>query len=318
MRSELRRDALVFALAILAHLGVFSAIRRVPIGIEERLPVASSAEPVQEVAINVEPRTETVGEPAAATPARTEGAPVRRERAAPSANDLARSLEIPAPPASGEGAPLLLTVPSLGLEGGKRFSTTAAASTPERPSSPFANAAPRALSSAEGALAATKTLRDGLRDRDHEVGLGAEGPLLTSLVEATHESLAAERGRATFLAIVDTRGLVELRLLRSVGDGWDDARKRAVQALAKKAIPLRGAARAEIEIEVESDVRLPSGAKAPVTPTFEASKVVRSENVPGGTPDVVQTRTVARFDLADVGAKSTRVVHTRLVRASFF
>jgi hypothetical protein len=322
MRAELRRDAIVFALALFAHVGAFSAIRSVrPRDPQVQNAGLSPAEPVQEVAIDLEAAAASpvgIVDEATATTARSEPRSGRGNPGRATRSEEADVSAAPVPLASGEGPALLFTVPSLGLEGTNRFSTAGSAGPAERSNAPFANAAPRVPSSAEAAVAATKTLRDGLRDRDHDVGLGAEGPLLTSLVEATHESLAAERGRATFLAIVDTRGLVELRLLRSVGDGWDDARKRAARALAKKAIPLRGAARAELEIEVVSDVRLPSGAKGPVTPVLEESHVARTENVPGGTPDVVRTHTVARFDLADVGAKGTRVVHTRLVRASFF
>jgi hypothetical protein len=330
MRVELRRDTIGFALATLLHLGVFSVIRDMPLA-NGRSAVEnasmSAAEPVQEVVVDLDhgAEAETAREELAnATTARTEGIPNARAAARasnePAPRDTASNdVAAPSPTgaASGESASLLFTVPSLGLEGTNRF-PTATPGPNERPGAPFANAAPRALSSADAALAATKTLRDGLRERDQEVGLGVEGPLVASLIDATHESLAAEHGRATFLAIVDAQGLVELRLLRSVGDGWDDARKRAARALAKKPIPLRGAGRAELEIEVVSDVRLPSGAKAPVTPVHEKSHVARSENVPGGTPDVVETHTVARFDVADVRARGTRIVHTRLVRATFF
>jgi hypothetical protein len=308
MRSSLRRDAIPFAVALLAHGSAVLALRiaRVPPS-GPSIAGASSAEPVQEVAVDVEPRTEANEAPASAL-ARTEAARPPGSAGAAGPRDIAAKGDTtelgPSGAGSTESPPLLFTVPSIGLDGQNVIVAAA----------PVADA----QNAQEPTNAATKALRDGLRERDQEVGLGAEGSVVSTLTEATHESLAAERGRATFLAVVDTGGLVELRLLRSVGDGWDDARKRAARALAKKPIALRGAKRAELEIEVVSDVRLPSGAKVPVTPAFEESHVARSENVPDGTPGVVRTQTVARFDLADIGARGSRVVHTRLVRATYF
>lgn len=160
-----------------------------------------------------------------------------------------------------------------------------------------------------------RSLSDGAHDA--AIGLGPEGPVLRALHDATRASLAPERGRATFVAAVDAAGLVvSLRLVGSTGDaaGWNDAREHAARALEGTRLTLRGAKGAVLTIEVDSDVRLPSGARAPVTPALEESITVLPQNAPShGTSDVVHTYTLGRFDLADIGSKPRRVVHARLV-----
>jgi len=171
---------------------------------------------------------------------------------------------------------------------------------------------------------AGRTLREGLRERDLALGLGPEGPVLEALREATSLSAAPERGYAIFAVKLDANGLVtDIQIGdRAGGTGWDEAKAGALKSLRGKKLALRGgmagARGAELKIEIKSDVVLPSGnrvgerIKTPLT----KSHVSRAENVPGGTPDVVQTVTVATFDVTDIGAKPRRVVHAHLLSAT--
>lgn len=171
----------------------------------------------------------------------------------------------------------------------------AVAGTFTNPGNPFvsrqqAEQAPAPISSTEkrkdGSLAAM------LRAQDAMKGLGPDGPVLRALESETRTSLAPISGKATFRAIVDATGTVTgLHIIESTGGaGWDDARDRAFAALQKKKINVSGNG-ATIDIRVESELRLPSGATSHL-PDIGALSL-------GG-------------DLGDIGAKSQRVVHARL------
>lgn len=172
---------------------------------------------------------------------------------------------------------------------------------------------------------AEQAVKDALRARDHALGLGPEGPVLSALESATHSGFAPERGTATFLAVINEHGIViDLKLVASststkAGEhGWEDVRQRAVKNLASAKIDMRGVKRAELQIAVESTVKLPSGRdpnKSAVQPTAKPS-VTKVETAAPGSPsgaDVVQTATVATFDVTDIGAKPVRVVHAKLI-----
>lgn len=187
-------------------------------------------------------------------------------------------------------------------------------------STEFHSARPEAPSPAEAKKANERAIATGLAQRDAQLGLGPEGPVITALTEAARSSLAPERGTATFQATVDSAGLVvSLRLVGSTGgtDGWNDARTRAAQALASKKLTLRGAKNgATLTIVVESDVQLPSGSTAPVKPAYKDSYVTVPGAVAGAPADTVATKTLAEGDLSDFGARPRRVVRARLVSIS--
>ncbi|MBX3207762.1 MAG: hypothetical protein KF764_22115 [Labilithrix sp.] len=243
------------------------------------------------------------------------------ETASQAVPDDARTTSAAAP--SGSGAPLVLFEPrpiALGIAGGtpNPFAVTdpreGATGTGPRSATPDAPTAGEAKRRAEQAL------RDGVRARDVDVGLGPEGPVLRALEGAAYAGLAPERGSATFLAIVDASGLVvDLRLVSSSGDerGWSETRARALRALGGAKLALRGARGAELRIAVASDVLLPSGNRPSerVRGSFEESKVELPENVPTGgmTTGVTHTRTLSTFDVTDIGAKPRRIVHARLL-----
>ena len=174
------------------------------------------------------------------------------------------------------------------------------------------SAAPGGRSAADAKRAVEQSLRQGSHERDVARGLGPEGPVLTALRDATYASIAPDRGSAVFVAVVDGGGsVVDLRVAASNGDarGWEDARARALRALAGVKIALRGARGAELRIEVASDVVLPSGSRARIRPTLEPSQISVSES--GLPSDNVASATIARFDVSDVGAKPRRVVRAR-------
>jgi hypothetical protein len=172
---------------------------------------------------------------------------------------------------------------------------------------------------------AEQSVKDALRARDQSIGLGLEGPVVHALEDATHAGFAPERGTATFVAVIDERGLVvDLKILSSTASssngarGWEDVRQRAVKSLATAKIDMRGVKRAELKIAVESEVLLPSGNKPDgpkihndVKPT--PMKVETNAPPSPGGADVVAGAEVAQFDVTDVGAKKQRVVHAKLV-----
>jgi hypothetical protein len=234
---------------------------------------------------------------------------------------------VPSPSSQPSPAPpITLTIPSatppdlarLGLGGPNRFVTTQ----PSDRGAETWSAAPAPPTSSEAKQALEASLEAGKNARDALIGLGPEGPILTALEAATSGSAAPEHGEATFLVKVDASGVVvDLRLLSSRGGerGWIDARDRAARTLTGQKLALRGAKGAELTVLVDSSVRLPSGARPdkPVSPTLEHSRIVQHESVPeGGTAVVVKAYTVGRFDLSDVRARATRIVHARVVSRS--
>ena len=173
---------------------------------------------------------------------------------------------------------------------------------------------------------AEQAMKDALRARDHAVGLGPEGPVVTALEDAAHAGFSPERGIATFLAVIDERGLViDLKLMKTNASdksgerGWEDVRQRAVKSLATAKIEMRGVKRAELTIEVESKVVLPDGRdpqkQGPVKPVAEPTAVITRSEAPASPSgaDAVAGAKVATFDLSNIGAKVQRVVHAKLV-----
>lgn len=100
---------------------------------------------------------------------------------------------------------------------------------------------------------AMDAVREVLHDRDLELGLGPEGPILTALNAATHASRAPLHGSATFEATIDADGHVSaLRVIDGADEGWDDARERARVALADRTANLRGRHGAVVRVLVTS------------------------------------------------------------------
>lgn len=322
------RVTLAAGVAALAHVSIFlvlglRAVRPQPLGSP---PPAATYEPIElsvvlersEVAVD---EHDSAGVASAHEPVAVRGS--LSARSEPSAGPSRALDEAPseAPPAGSAAPVTLFSTPPVAIgiagDGPNPFVGAREATGPTSPTGTFRSAAPDAPTAAEAKRAVEHSLKTVMRARDVEVGLGPEGPVVRALEDATYGGLAPDRGNATFLAIVDARGLVvDVRLLSSSGGDWNDVRHRAARALAGKKIDLRGAKGAELKIRVDSDVRLPSGNEPgkPVRPTLSDSKVVLPENVPaGGTADVVKTYKVGTFDVTDVAAKPRRIVHGQLV-----
>ena len=266
-----------------------------------------------------------------AEPASREGASTRSEQTrVPTPTTEAPSSAPGAPEPGPEGvvgepSTPMLFIPTPGEIGLSGHGTTNPFFRPGALPDPSPAQVAEASPTGNGKRAAEQSIKDAMRARDVGVGLGPEGPVLRALQDATYGGLAPDRGSATFLAIIDTNGVViDLRLLKSRGgdDGWADARDRAKQALSGSKIALRGARGAELRIEVDSDVRLPSGNRPdapPVQPELTPSKITIQTNAPqDSTSSTVQSLTVGRFDVTDFKAKARRIVHTRLVSMSNF
>lgn len=165
---------------------------------------------------------------------------------------------------------------------------------------------------------AEQSVKDALRAHDQSVGLGVEGPVLHALEDATHAGFAPDHGTATFMAVIDEHGLViDLKVLGTHDRGWDDVRARAVKSLATAKIDLRGVKRAELKIEVTSDIKMASGSdpKKKVVPTGKPQATPIITAAPGSPSgaDTVQTYEVAQFDETDLAGKPQKVVHAKLV-----
>jgi hypothetical protein len=194
----------------------------------------------------------------------------------------------PAPsgtPGSGEGVvPIPLTASQLGIGRDNPFMPRSEEKVPTSgPNTPAARA-----------------MRGTGLARDRELGLGPEGPAVRALADATSSSIAPLRGRAVFLVRTGGDGLVSaIDVVDSEGgSGWLDAGRIALEALRGKKLNVpRGAAGMSMRIEVRSDMKLPSGENAPLTGRLGAN----------GMPEMTIP------DVADLGSKPRRVVHSRVV-----
>jgi hypothetical protein len=171
---------------------------------------------------------------------------------------------------------------------------------PFLPSSPAALAANETKEGGERARpAAERALKDALRERDRSIGLTNDGPVLVALKDATSTSLAPANGRAIFTVRADAQGLVlgiDLEQA-SGGSGWDDARKRALEGLRGKKLPVPSGARGvNVRVEVVSDVSFASGQKS-------------------ATELGVRDGALVLPDESNIGAKRTRKIYARTLGA---
>jgi hypothetical protein len=106
-------------------------------------------------------------------------------------------------------------------------------------------------------------LRAPAREREREVGLGPEGPVLSALSASTSTGATPVTGQALFFAVANGDGdVVSIRLVQGSGarGPWDDVASAALAALRAKKLRLPGGARgAEMTIAVSTSWKLPSG-----------------------------------------------------------
>jgi hypothetical protein len=196
---------------------------------------------------------------------------------------------------------------------------------------------------ADAKRTADNWLREPARRREHEVGLGPEGPVLKALGKATSASSAPVTGRAVFSAVADSAGLiVGIDVIECDGarSGWANAAELARAGLAgtKLRMPDR-AQRAEMRVEITSTWKIPSGhdpgtdvsvfgvdtskgdgknspqvAVLDVLPKVRVVQLSRDLKVPVVIvdPDVIRIK----GDAANTNAKPRRVVHARLLSST--
>ena len=340
------KSGLTFGVAVALHAAAVVALRLVTPG--HTAPAPASAPVEDTIAI------ETEGAVASPVPAREEDDPsptatpqpgtriaaresLHRDRtptpseANPSAEQagVARAEGTGAAGAGGATAPLFVR-PELGL-GKNAFLARGAL-----PEPPAAVTTERPPSSAQASMWKTA------RDRDTELGLGPEGPVLRALTESTRVTATPTRGRAVFIAIADGEGIVksvELVAYSGDGGGWTEAAKQALEALKGKRLRLPSTAKgAELLVEITSDRRMPSGHHAGIETSLFGIPLKRGDG-PQATrvdilpllPKLVQVPITAdgkdtiplpsinftilgiAGDPADIGAKVQRVVHSRLL-----
>lgn len=314
----------VLLISVFAHLAVFAWVART------RVSVAPPAPPVEavkdEVTIEMESEVPT---PAPSVTGETVAIAVVQQRPPPGPVETApipSGLDAPpdtAPYAS--NGTIIVFAPNIGLGGANPFLVNGVDAGSGNGTSRAGSAASIDPMYIPPEKRAEQAVKDALRARDQSIGLGLEGPVVHALEAATHAGFSPEHGNATFLAVIDERGLViDLKIVSSNASGaagargWEDVRQRAVKSLATAKIDMRGVKRAELKIAVESDVLLPSGNK-PDGPKIHNDIKPKAMTVetnappsPGGA-DAVAGAEVAQFDVTDIGAKGQRVVHAKLV-----
>jgi len=262
----------------------------------------------------------------------------------------ASATRAPEPPGEASGSPPSLVRPSLGLQlgGANAFAvpgglTDPLAGAPGDGSPPPAegNARPHAPSVPEAKRAAETALRAPARERERELGLGPEGPILGALGEATYASAAPVKGKASFLAIADAAGVViSIEVLGCDGSRteWSAAAASALAALRGKKLRMPSSAqRSEMTIDVVSEWKLPTGRDPGVDVDLlhlplkkgegpSSTKVSLIDPIPKVRVDMLEVSPGVKVpivsvsvdllsiqgDPADIGAKPRRIVHTRL------
>jgi hypothetical protein len=270
-----------------------------------------------------------------------------RSAAAPHDAEVAREepVAIAEPSPTSIPSPLVATTmpaapPAIGLAlGTPNVFVSRAAS--ERP--PTTSPAPddrHVRTAAEAKRAVETALREPARQRERELGLGPEGPVLQALGDATSASSAPVKGRAVFRAVADGTGMiVGIEVLECDGGrpGWANAAELARRALQGKKLRMPSTATlAEMRIEIVSDWKMPSGHDPGTDVSILGVPVAKGEGKKSTkidlldpipkiemvelAPDVkvpipqVNVRILAvQGDPADIGAKPRRVVHTRLL-----
>lgn len=235
-------------------------------------------------------------EPAAAAPSRAPARGADRrlamiERGARRSHAPSATLE--APPhatlparAAPSPAPAPAHAPSLGLD-----ELGVGANNPLL-GSRFGSAPARAARAPNVAPGIQRSMAQAEVDRDARIGLGPQGPVLSALEVATSRAPGPLNGHARFTAVVSGEGKLESFDVIDVGEAyatWRAIAKRVLAALAGRRLHQVASGRAvRLVVDVVSREALPSGAK----PGFK---------IP------------ITFDLSDIGAQTSRVVHVHLV-----
>ena len=183
------------------------------------------------------------------------------------------------------------------------------------------------------------SLREPARQRERELGLGPEGPVMHALCDATTASTAPVTGRAVFRAVADATGIVVgLDVLSCDGGpaGWAHAAELAKEGLSGKKLRLPStASSAEMKVEITSAWKLPSGHDTGTDVTLGGIRTQKGDGKQSSSVavlDVVKYREVqvtkdfkvpvitpdpdlisVHGDSVNAGAKPRRIVQAKLL-----
>jgi hypothetical protein len=142
---------------------------------------------------------------------------------------------------------------------------------------------------------AGEAMRTALHDQDVARGLGGGGAVVTALKAAVLASTAPLESHAILIAIADASGVVMQVDVESASDDPASFRAIADDVLAR----LRG-----------QSIRVPAGAHGLAVRIGVESKVSAPS---GGGVGLDPKSAGGHFDLSDIGARSTRVIHAHIL-----
>ena len=187
------------------------------------------------------------------------------------------------------------------------------------------SADPRAPSEPPPASTAPdRRLLETLNARDLGLGLARGGPLVAAAHEAASLAIAPDTGSATFDVESDASGRVmAANLVASNGEApaWTDVARELVSLMASKRLHLRPGARGlRTRLRITAERTLPSGTQTSSSPGAVPDDVPGADPVCEGQGSerkcvagmpVGVTRSFG--DVANIGAKATRIVHALIL-----
>jgi hypothetical protein len=165
-----------------------------------------------------------------------------------------------------------------------------------------------------------RILRDPLDAHDRALGLNAGGPLVTAAHEAASPALAPDVGAATLEIESDAAGKVTTaRVVSAAADvaAWNDVAHEIVRLMSARVLHLPPGARGlRTRLRIRADRALPSGESVRNSAGAVPDDVPGSEPMCEGegnarrcTKGLPFGATTNGSDIANVGAKRSRVVH---------
>jgi hypothetical protein len=309
------RFRLALMLAVCGHAGVAMSLRLMP----PATPLPSTDRD-DAIAVSVEPAAASPVDPGTSIPPSAEKSRALASRPPPALGLEARSATTSvshdgpeddarrepaqaAEPWSFPGArPMDLDVGSYW----KRVATEGSAATP----GPDRSSSNERLS---------KALRQGLADRDQEIGLGRSGPLLSAAHDAASTRIAPEVGGATLEIDSDPEGRIVTARVLAADDAaaWNGVARELVRAMSAKRVRVPPGARG-----IRSRLRIVIERARPSGETVATHAGALPDDVPGSDPACIGAgaerrctagmpvgTSVTGADIANLGARASRIVH---------
>jgi hypothetical protein len=167
-----------------------------------------------------------------------------------------------------------------------------------------------------------RILRDGLDAHDRALGLGHGGPLISAAHDAASPSIAPDTGTATFDVESDATGkVVTARVVSASAEpgAWNDVAQELVRLMSAKTLHvLRDARGMRTRLRIVAERTLPSGAPyARSTGAVPEDACAGDPVGPGGLGRKCRggmpVGLSQSFDVADIGARSSRIVRVQLL-----